>query len=81
MGAIDLREEMITYINQADARLLKVLKAVVEDYLEQDAVAYDIHGKSLNLQEYNNQLQAAEDDIAAGNYSKQEDLEKEAKGW
>lgn len=81
MGAIDLREEMITYINQADARLLKVLKAVVEDYLEQDIVAYDVNGKSLNLQEYNNQLQAAEDDIAAGNYSKQEDLEKEAEGW
>jgi phosphoribosylanthranilate isomerase len=32
MGAVELRETMISYINTADVRLLKMMKALAESY-------------------------------------------------
>jgi len=36
MGALELRDSVLHYINTADERLLKVVKAVIETYHEEE---------------------------------------------
>lgn len=81
MGTVELRKTMQDYINDADERLLKVLKAVVESYKENDIVAFTVNGQALTKKQYNQELFDAEDEIAQGQFTSQEDLEKEAGTW
>lgn len=81
MGALELRESILESINTADERLLKVVKAVIESYQENDIVAYAIDGKPLSRADYKEDLQAAIAEIKKGEYTSQEDLEKESKDW
>ena len=46
MGALELRNDLIQYIDKADVRLLKVVKAVMESYWEDEIVAYTVAGKA-----------------------------------
>lgn len=81
MGALELRESVLEYINTADERLLKVVKAVIESYQENDIVAYTIDGKPLSRVAYKEELQKAIDEIKKGEYTSQEDVEKESNNW
>ncbi|MFV8344041.1 hypothetical protein [Flavobacterium sp. XS2P39] len=81
MGALELRDSVLKYINTADERLLKVVKAVIESYQENDIVAYTIDGKPLNRTTYKEDLQEAKAEIKRGEYISQEDLEKESNNW
>jgi hypothetical protein len=81
MAAADLRNTMIAYINEADDRLLNVLKAVVESYKANDVVAFTVTGEPLTLQQYNDELQRSEEEIANGKFITQKDLEKESQNW
>ena len=81
MGALELRESVLGYINTADEHLLKVVKAVIESYQENDIVAYTIDGKPLTRLAYKEELQEAKAEITKGKYITQEDLEKEANNW
>jgi tRNA G18 (ribose-2'-O)-methylase SpoU len=81
MGALELRNSILEYINTADERLLKVVKAVIESYQENDIVAYTVEGNPLNKIAYKEELQQAEADIKRGEYITQEDLEKESDNW
>lgn len=47
MGALELRDNLLHYINQADEPLLKVVKAVTESYWDEEIVAYSVEGKPL----------------------------------
>lgn len=81
MEAVELRETMIGYIKEADEQLLKVLKAVVENYIENDIVAYSVDGKPLTQRQYRQELIDAEAEIGRGDFTSQEDVEKEAENW
>ena len=81
MGALELRESVLEYINTADERLLKVVKAVIESYQENDIVAYTVDGIPLNRIAYKEELQKAKEEIKRGEYITQEDLEKESNNW
>jgi hypothetical protein len=81
MGAVELRNTMINYINEADDRLLSVLKAVVESYRENDVVAYTVTGEPLTKKQYNEGLLMAEKEIVNGDFISQEDLEKDSQNW
>ena len=81
MGALELRESVLGYINTADEHLLKVVKAVIESYQENDIVAYTIDGKPLTRLAYKEELQEAKAEIKRGEYITQEDLEKESNNW
>lgn len=81
MGALELKEDVLQYINKADERLLKVIKAVMESYWEDEIVAYTIDGKPLNKEAYRNELKEALSEIKRGEITTQEDLEKEAESW
>jgi len=81
MGAVELRDSVLEYINTADERLLKVVKAVIESYQENDIVAYTIDGKPLTRTTYKEELQEAKAEIKRGEYTFQEDFEKESNSW
>jgi hypothetical protein len=81
MGALELRDSVLKYINTADERLLKVVKAVIESYQENDIVAHTIDGKTLTRMAYKEEPQEAKAEIKRGEYITQEDLEKESNNW
>ncbi|KAF2518022.1 hypothetical protein [Flavobacterium foetidum] len=81
MGALELRESVLEYINTADERLLKVVKAVIESYQEEDVVAFSVEGKPVTRSEYKAQLAGVKMEIERGEYTSQEDLEKESENW
>ncbi|RKR05899.1 hypothetical protein C8C83_5250 [Flavobacterium sp. 90] len=81
MGALELRDSILEYINVADERLLKVVKAVIESYQEEEIVAFSVDGKPITRAIYKEELAAAKLDIKNGNVISQEDLEKESENW
>ncbi|WP_016990504.1 hypothetical protein [Flavobacterium sp. ACAM 123] len=81
MGALGLRDNLLQYINQADERLLKVVKAVMESYWEEEVVAYSVDGKPLTKIAYKEELKEAIAEIESGEFTTQEDLEKESENW
>jgi uncharacterized protein (UPF0297 family) len=81
MGALELRDSVLEYINSADERLLKVVKAVIESYQENDIVAYTVSGNPLTRTTYKAALEEAKNEIKKGEYTMQEDLEKESNNW
>ena len=81
MGALELRDSVLESINKADERLLKVVKAVIESYQENDVVSYTIDGMPLTRIAYKKELQEAIAEIKRGEYITQEDLEKESNDW
>ena len=81
MEAIDLRDNVLQYINQADERLLKVVKAVMESYWEDEIVAYTVDGKPLTKLAYKAELNEGLSEIKRGEYTTHEDLEKESANW
>jgi len=81
MEALELRKTMKDYIEEADERLLNVLKAVVESYKENDIVAYTVNGDPLTRKKYCQELLEAEAEVARGEFTDQEDLERESEKW
>ncbi len=82
MATLDLKQSVQHYIDTADNRLLKMIKALVESYHEDDdIVAYTVDGKPLTLEQYNQELSDAEDEIQRDEVTSVEDLEKEARDW
>ena len=57
MGAIGLRDDIKNYVNIADERLLKVVKAVMESYWDEETVAFTVDGKPLTKKMYAQELQ------------------------
>ena len=76
MGALELKDSVLQYINLADERLLKVVKAVIESYQEDEIVAYTASGNPLTRNQYKIELTQAIKEINSGKFISQEDLEK-----
>lgn len=82
MATLDLKQSVQNYIETADHRLLKMIKALVESYHEDDdIVAYTVEGKPLTRKQYNQELFDAEAEIKRDELTSVEDLEKEARNW
>lgn len=81
MGALELKESVLQYINSADERLLKVVKAVIESYQEDEIIAYTVNGNPLTRNQYKIELTEAIEEINRGKFISQEDLEKESESW
>ena len=81
MGALELKDNILELLNNADENLLKVVKEAIENYKEEEIVAYTVDGKPLNRKEYKEKLDSAMQRVREGNYTTQEDLEKEMKNW
>ena len=74
MEAVKLRETVLDYIANADERLLKMVKAVVESYNEDDTVAFHVNGKPMSRKEYKHALNTAENQVAEDDYISAEDF-------
>ena len=74
MEAMNLRDTVLDYIANADEHLLKVVKAVVENYNESDIVAFHPDGRPMSRKEYKNALDNAENQVSEGNYISAEDF-------
>lgn len=82
MASLDLKQSVQNYIDTADIRLLKMIKALVESYHEEDQiVAYTVDAKPLTRKQYNQELVDAETEIQRGELTSVEDLEKESQNW
>ncbi len=81
MGALELRDSVLEYINTADERLLKVVKAVIESYQKEEIVAFSVDEKPITRAIYKEELAKAKLDIKKGNVISQEDLERESENW
>lgn len=81
MGTLELKDSVLQSINTADERLLKVVKAVIESYQEDEIVAYTVNGNPLTRDEYKIELTQAIAEINSGKFISQEDLEKESESW
>lgn len=81
MESSELKETVLRYINEADDRLLHIVRALVESYQENDVVAFTIDRKPLTKKQYNQELLDAEEEIEGGAFITQENLEKESENW
>jgi hypothetical protein len=81
MGALELRDSVLQSITVADERLLKVVKAAIDNYHEEEIVAFTVEGKPLTRAAYKAELLDAKAEIKRGEYISQEDLEKESERW
>ncbi len=60
------------------ASLLEKINDILDDEM---AVAYTVDGKPLTKAMYNDRLKNAEQQLQSGNFTPQEDLEKEIENW
>ena len=82
MATLDFRQSVLEYVKRADNRFLRLVKVMADNYHEKDdIVAYTVDGKSLTLEQYNQELLDAEAEIERGETISLEDLEKEARDW
>lgn len=78
MGATQIKEELYQYIEDADARLLKMLYALAKEYTQEE---YILPGKPMTKENLKKRVRSAKSRIDAGHLTTQEDLENEMKGW
>lgn len=81
METLELRKTMKDYVEEADERLLSVLKAVVESYKENDTIAYSINSNPVTRKKYCQGLSDAEAEVARGEFTTQVDIEMESEKW
>lgn len=81
MGALELKDNILELLNNADENLLKVVKEAIDNYKEEEIVAHTVEGKPLNRKEYKEELERALQEIRNGNFTTHEDLLKEMKNW
>jgi len=65
-------------MNVSKASLLDKISTILD---EEMIVGYTTDGNPLTTQQYNERLLVAEKQIESGDYSTQEDLEKEIENW
>ncbi|KGO87206.1 hypothetical protein Q765_05920 [Flavobacterium rivuli WB 3.3-2 = DSM 21788] len=78
MEAIKLREKLIQEINVADDQLLKVVEDVIENY---NHIQYNIVSEPMTIEQYNNEIEFADNDIASGNVFTHDEVSEIVKRW
>ena len=81
MGALELKNDILKIIDNADEQLLQVVKTVIDNYQDDQIVAYGVNGNPITRSQYKLELKNALDEIKRGDFISQEDLEKEASVW
>lgn len=77
MGTVQLREELHKYIDQADDRMLRLVKGM----FQADIDDYTVPGEPRNEEILKQRVRAAKSRIGSGQFTTQEDLEKEMGEW
>lgn len=77
MGTIQLREELHKYIDQADDRILRLVKGM----FQADTDDYTLPDEQISEETLKIRVNAAKSRINSGQFTSQEDLESEMKEW
>ena len=76
MGAIDLRQNVLDYINnKADNRFLRLVNALAKTYQEEETT------ERISIEQYNKEIDESIAQIERGEFYTQEEVEKMAKEW
>ncbi len=73
MASVDLRKDLRNYIDHADDKLLRMIKALVEIYHEDS--------ERISVEQYNRELQASEAQIERGEFFTHEEMGERIKKW
>ena len=76
MSTTELREEVHRYIDQADDRVLRLVKGLLQADLD-----YTIPGEPMTQNQLEDRVKAAKSRIESGRFTTQEDLEREMEEW
>ena len=80
MGTAGIRKEVQNYIDKADDRFLKMVRALAKSY-EDEEEDYTLPGFPMDAETYRKRILRASDRARAGHYTTSEDLEKEMEQW
>lgn len=71
------------FIQIANPEKIKRLEDVLNETLNEDdaIVAYTVAGEPLKAEQYKKRIKEADEAISRGEFTTQEDLEKEVDGW
>lgn len=78
MSAIQIQEKLKSYIKTGDLRLLKLLYAVAKEYTDESLI---MPGKPMTSKELRTRVKASKERVKRGEFTTQEDLEKEMTEW
>lgn len=73
MASVDLREDIRNYIDHADDKLLRMIKALVEIYHDDS--------ERISLEQYNRELEASEAQIERGEFFTQLQVRQAIEEW
>lgn len=85
MQAIDLRNQLMQFINTADESSLRSFFEFIKNQKNKvnndEVVAYSSDGEPLTKEMYIQKVKEASASVDAGNFLTAEELEKEAESW
>lgn len=77
MGAVELRNRIQTFLDNADERVLSIVNGVFENYYKDQTVAFHPDGTPMTRQEYKKALDTAEEQITNGDFISTEEFEQQ----
>lgn len=83
MNVEALKKELHSYIEKADNRFLRMMYALAKNYQDEETIVegYEADGTPITKKAIVNEAREASKQVKSGNYTSQEDLEKEVKNW
>ncbi|MBW6535576.1 MAG: hypothetical protein K0B11_11240 [Mariniphaga sp.] len=81
MGVQKLREELHTYINNADETFLKMVYAMSKEYKKSDIVGFEVDGTPITTESLIERARSASKRVKSGDCITQEEIEKEIENW
>ncbi|MDX1719040.1 MAG: hypothetical protein R3353_02685 [Salegentibacter mishustinae] len=81
MSILQLKDQVINKLKNADEDLLKKIEATIKDYEEDKIVAHTIAGEPLNIKKYKEEVLKGERDIEEGRHYTTKELRKEIEKW
>ncbi len=83
MKSAEIKEYIHQNIDKLDSRFLQAMYAMMQSYIsdENSIVGYRVDGEPISKRELKSSVLEAEKRIEAGEYTTQEDLEKESETW
>lgn len=81
MGTAELRKEVQNYISKADVDFLKKVHAMSKENENTIIVGYEVDGTPITQEDLVIEVREASAQVKAGNYTTQEELEREVKNW
>lgn len=81
MSTLELKNQVIGKLENADEDLLKKIQATINAYEENKIVAHTVSGKPLTIREYRAEVENAVNEAKEGKYLTTEQFKKEIEGW